>query len=134
MVSEKALYWMSVAVLAIGVSNHFALKGDVASEIAARTSAFAERALDRGAEYATYVGVALSRASTCPTARPVVATTPVRLARLQSTLACERAGFGRLQAEKAQLFAAQQIRMTEMKMRMQNVRVEVPNVVVEASY
>jgi hypothetical protein len=134
MVSEKALYWMSVALLAVGVTNHFALQGDVAPEIAARTSAFAERVLDRGAEYATYAGLTLSQHSRCPSARPVVATTQIRLARLQSTLACERAGFGKLQAEKAQLLALRQMKMAKVKIHMQNIRVNVPNVVVETSY
>lgn len=134
MVSEKALYWISVVVLVVGVSNHFALKADVASELAARTSAFAEQVLDRGAEYATHADLAFSRRSKCPAARPVVAATQVRLARLQSTLACDRAGLGKLQAEKVQLLALREMKMAEMKIHMQDIRVNVPNVVVETSY
>ncbi len=134
MVSEKALYWMSVAVLAVGATNHFALKGDVLPEIAARASSFAERVLDRGVEYATYADLAFSRHPKCPVARPALAATQVRLAKIQSTLVCERAGFGKLEAERAQLLALREMKVAEMEIRTQNVRVDVPNIVVETSY
>jgi hypothetical protein len=134
MVSEKVLYWMSVAVLAVGITNHFALKGDIVPEIAARASSFAERFLGQGVEYANYADIALSRHPKCPAAQPALAATQVRLARLQSTLACERAGFGKLQAEKAQLLALRQMKMAEMKIHVQNVRVSVPSIVVASSF
>ena len=134
MVSDKTLYWMTVAVLVVGSTNHFSFKSDVATELGDHASAFAQGMLDRGVQYAAYADMALSRHPKCSSMQPVLAETRAQVAKLQGSLASDRAEFQSLQAENAELLALRDMKLTEIQIRRHDVRVNVPNVVVATTF
>jgi hypothetical protein len=125
--SERALYWIAVSVLAVFVSNNFAVRHQDAVRCLASRSLvaieqvsghangvieMAETMLGRGEPRFDHAQMALDSVQT-------------RLASAQCVLARHQAAFARVQAEHARMEAMQHLCSTMIRPR-QNLRMAIP--------
>jgi hypothetical protein len=98
MVSQKALYWIAVALMALFLGHHFAVKYDRCLRTSLESSpapAMVERVLDK---------------SPCfPARRLVVPPAEAGFASLEAEIARQQAGFAHLEAERARILAMEQM-------------------------
>jgi hypothetical protein len=98
MVSQKALYWIAVALMILFLGNHFAIKYDRCLRVSLESSpvpAMVERVLDK---------------SPCFAVRRLV-TPPAQagLASIQAEIAHQQAAYAVLEAERARILALEQM-------------------------
>jgi hypothetical protein len=124
MASEKAIYWMTVGVLALAVTKGFVTEyRGWAGRVADRSVAMAEQA---SAMVAGYVESAMPVQQTHDLQQ--LACANVRLARAQSALARRRAEIARVQADGIRVRAmAHQVRAV-MDWPSENIVVDIPDV------
>jgi len=134
MVSEKSLYWISVGLLALVVTNNFTAKHEVASRVSETATTLTQRILDRGMRYAAAVEVAFSPKPECPRAELAMAKAQAQLARVQMAVVCDRAALMRLQSDKAQLMALRELKSATVSLNRNNFKIDVPAISVDASY
>ena len=134
MASEKALYWVTVAVLAVFVGNHFANKYDGGC-ITDRAMAAVQR-LSGGVTHFLAMGqVTLGNAPRLNVPELTMARVQSHFASMQANMARQQAACARLEAQRARMMALQQ--MQHMRVRVicprQSVRVEIPQAPVVVS-
>jgi hypothetical protein len=134
MVSEKSLYWISVGLLALVVTNNFATRQEVVSRVSDTATAFAQRAVERAMRYAAAVEVAFSPKPECPRAELAMARAQAKLVRVQTAVICDRAALMRLQSDKAQLMALRELKSATVSLNRNNFKIDVPAISVDASY
>jgi len=127
MVTEKALYWMAVGLVALVAGNHFVSRFDGRC-LGNRTMAVIER-LSGGPAFAAILD---NTSSSYARAEARMARARTRMASAQITMTRQDAMCARLQAEKARLTAMQQ--MQQMRFRMvapsQSFSVHIPEITV----
>jgi hypothetical protein len=134
MVSEKSLYWISVGLLALVVTNNFTAKHEVASRVTDTATVFVQRAVERGMRYAAVVEVAFSPKPECPRTELAMAKAQAQLARVQMAVVCDRAALARLQRDKAELMALRELKSAAVSLNRSNFKIDVPAISVDASY
>ena len=104
MLSEKALYWIAVALMVVFLGNHFAIKYDRCLRVSIESSpvlAMVERALERTPGFA-----------------PQQRLTPAveaRFASIQAEVARQQAAYAFLAAERARMTAIEQIEQERVR-------------------
>jgi len=139
MVSEKAIYWISVGLLAFVVTNNFNFnaKQEVASRVTEATTIFAQRILDRGMGYVAAAEVALNSKRECPRAQLAMVQAQTRMVRVQTDMDCDRAALARLQGENARFIQLRELKRATVRLNSQNFKIDVndiPNVSVNTSF
>jgi hypothetical protein len=104
MVSQKALYWIAVALMVLFLANHFAIKYDRCLRVSNQSSpvlAMVERTLERTP------GCAPQRLMTSPVA--------AGFASVQAEFAHQQATYALLEAKRARIMAMEQIEQGRMR-------------------
>jgi hypothetical protein len=127
MASEKTIYWVAVALMALFIGNHFAKKYDGGC-LTDRTSATVQR-LSAEASHL----LAMGQMAFCATPRftgPEVAMARFqgRFASMQAGIARQQAACARLEAQHARLIALQQMRNMRVICPRQRMTVGIPQV------
>jgi hypothetical protein len=115
MVSQKALYWIAVALMILFLGNHFALKYDRCLRVSLESSpvpAMVERGLDKSH------GFAARRLVTPPAA--------AGFASMQAEIAHQQAAYALLEAERARILAMEQIGRVRGICPRRSVRLAIP--------
>ena len=127
MTSEKAVYWVAVAVMAILLGNHFAKKYDGGCLTDRATATVQQLSV----EASHLVAMGQMAFGVAPRfTGPEVAMTRVqgRFASMQAGIARQQAACARLEAKHARLMALQQMRNMRVVCPRQRVSVEIPQV------
>ena len=125
--SEKAWYWIAVAVLAAFTINNFAARHhDDARCLASRSVAAIEQVSSDATRVMAIAETLLDRSeSSFDHSQMALAGMQTRLSSAQCVLARHEAALARVQAEHSRLLAMQQLRSTMICPR-QNLRMAVP--------
>jgi hypothetical protein len=128
--SEKATYWMALAVLALGVGNHFATRVD-GQCLVNRAMAAVQRLSSEGSRLVAMAQVALDR-GTVSVSRSQVSFARVqsRFASAQNAFARQQVACARAQAEHQRIMALQQVQQLRMQVicPRQTLRMDLPQV------
>ena len=143
MITEKAIYWMAVGLVALLAGNHFVSRFDGRC-LGTRTMAAFER-LSGGPAFAYIVDNTSAKCARAQTnmmraqtrwaaAQTRFASTQTHFASLQNRMAREESLCARLEAEKAQREALEQLRQVQVHVIApnQNFRVQIPEIAVPA--
>jgi hypothetical protein len=128
MVSEKALYWMAVGVMAFSLGNHFASRYD-GKCLADRSLEAVQELSGQASHFVAMAGAMLGRA---PLPRGLtetqVAGIQARLASVDTVMARQQAACARLEVERARMVASQQLRQMRLEVvcPRQTLKVNVP--------
>jgi hypothetical protein len=125
MSSERLLYWVMLAVMALFVGNHFAAKYK-GTCLADRVMASAQHL---GAETTQFAAIAESIFSETPSSsgsQPAFAEVPDRLAYVQARLTRRQVACARQQAQQARMIALQQVQHLRILCPRQSITVELP--------
>jgi hypothetical protein len=135
MITEKAIYWMAVGLVTLGVGNHVITRLD-GTCLATRTMAAIEQ-ISGGPAFEAILDNTPSSSCTRVQARVVRARArmaPVqnRFASMQGRMARQDAICARLQVEKARLDAVQQLQQLRVQViaPSQSFRVQVPQITI----
>jgi hypothetical protein len=111
MISERALYWIAVSVLALFTGNHFAVRHENnVGCLASRSLAAVEHVAGDATRFMATAETLLSRAgSRSAPAQTTLACAQTRLASVQSMIAQHEAALARVQAERARIDAMRQL-------------------------
>jgi hypothetical protein len=125
--SEKALYWITLGVLALFVSNNFATRHEqevrcLASQAMAAVEQVSSHSTQLIAMAESMLGQGDRRFVRAQTA---MAGAQTRLASVQTVIACREAAFARVRAEHARFATMQELRSTVVCPR-QNLRMVIP--------
>ncbi len=107
MASEKTLYWLAVALMALLVGNHFANKYE-GSCLADRAAAVVERLSGNATELFS-LGQSMFAGSSRMVPEVAMARVQGRFASMQAGIARQQAACARLQAQQARIMALQQM-------------------------
>jgi hypothetical protein len=129
MASEKTLYWVTVALLAVFIGNHFANKYDGAC-ITDRAMAMVQGLSAEVTHFIAMGQVTLGSAPRLAGPELAMARVQSHFASMQADLARQQAACARVEAQRARIIALQQ--MQHLRVRVvcppQSVRVEVPQI------
>jgi hypothetical protein len=127
MSSEKAVYWVAVAIMALFVGNHFASKY--------QGSCLADRPMSAvqhlGAEVTRVAVMAQATLSGTPSfaaKEAVLARVQGHLASVEASMARQQAACARLQAQHARMIALQQVQNLRVVCPKQSITVELPRI------
>ena len=115
MVSQKALYWIAVALMVLFLGHHFTLKYDRCLRLSLESSpvpAMVERVLDQSPCFAAR--------------RLVVPPAEAGFASMQAEIARQQAGYALLEAERARILAMEQLGRVRGICPRQAVRIAIP--------
>ena len=104
MASQKALYWMAVALMLLFLGNHFAIKYDRCLRVSFQSSparAMVERVLERTSGFAPQ--------------RRLTPAVEAGFASMQTQMARQQAAYALLAAERARMMAMEQIEQGRMR-------------------
>ena len=127
MASEKAVYWVAVAVMAISLSNHFANKYESGC-VAERAISTVQRLSAEAGHFLAMGQVAFGAAPRFTTPGVAVARVQGRFASMQAGIARQQAACARLQAQQARLMALQEMQHIRVFCPRQHIAVEIPQV------
>ena len=129
MASEKTVYWVAVAVMAVFLGNHFANKYE-GGYLANRTMAAVQQLSGEANHFLAMGQVALG--STPRFVAPEVAMARVQsgFASMQADIARQQAVCARLEAQRARLMALQEMQHIRVVCPRQRVNLEIPQVAV----
>jgi hypothetical protein len=127
MISAKAGYWMSVGVLALFVSNNFAVRhGDAVRCLADRSLASVEQISGSASRYLATAEMMLGRGEThLAGVQTTLACAETRLASVQTVIASHQAALARVEAEQARMVAIEHLDRAVVCPR-QSLRMSVP--------
>ncbi len=109
MASQKALYWMSVGLLALVVGNHFVSKFNGAC-VSEKAQAAADRIAAKADRLIAMADVMLGRTSTrFDNAEAVLAMSQARLASVQTRFARQETVCARVQAVRTRMMVREQL-------------------------
>jgi len=125
--SEKAWYWIALAVLAVFTANNFAVRHrDDARCVASRSVAAIEQVSSHATRVMAIAETLLGRSEArFDHSQMALAGVQARLSSAQCVLARHEAALARVQAQHSRLLAMQQLRSTVICPR-QNLRMAVP--------
>lgn len=124
MASQKALYWMSVGLLALVVGNHFVSKFS-GTCLAYKARAAAQRVSGQSDHLLAVAEVMLGRTSTrFDRAQTALAMAETRLASVQTSMARQEAVCARLEAGRARMVVREQLQQMQMPVLCPRQRVE----------
>jgi len=134
MVSDKAMYWMAVGVLALVAGNSLMTRhGDWVSCLGGESLHAAQRVTDRVMAMVRPGGTLFDGTNDrFARSELAVARVQTRIASVQARVATRQAELARMEAEKVRTFDFNMVNRT-VKCPRQAVRVEVPEVQVEVS-
>jgi hypothetical protein len=127
MASERTIYWMAVAVLALFAGNHFANKYD-GSCLADRAMATVQRLSGEATHFAARAQSMFSGESRFAAPELAMARVQGQFASMQAGIARQQAACARLEAQRARMMALEQIQHVRVRVACprQSVRVEIP--------
>lgn len=129
MASEKTVYWVAVAVLAVFLGNHFANKYESGC-LANRAMAAVQQLSGEANHFLATGQVAFGAAPRFTTPGVAMAQVQSAFASMQADMARQQAACARLQAQHARLMALQQMQHIRVVCPRQRLNVEVPQVAV----
>jgi hypothetical protein len=134
MASEKTLYWVTVAVMAVLAGNHFANKYEGGC-ITDRAVAMVQRLSGEASHLLAMGQVALGSAPRLAGPELAMARVQSHFASMQADMARQQAACARLEAEHARMMAIEQMQHVRVRVicPRQSVRVEIPSAPVVAS-
>lgn len=127
MASEKAVYWVAVAVMAVSLGNHFANKYD-AGCLADRAMATVQRLSSEAGHFLAMGQVAFGAAPRFSTPQVAMARVQSGFASIQADIARQQAACARLEAQHARIMALQQMQHIRVVCPRQELNVVVPQV------
>jgi len=127
MASEKAVYWLAVALMTISLGNHFANKYEGGC-LADRAMATVQRLSSEAGHFLAMGQVAFGAAPRFSTPQVAMARVQSGFASMQADIARQQAACARLEAQHARMMAIEQMRNIRVICPRQRLSVEVPQV------